>query len=111
MYKANEDAAVFTSLPISEFVKAKPGGKERQVDNKEMVACGSETDSGDENDENCMPEPLTALFDPTAINLTNEVLSVHAKKIYTNIIYQQTFRIPMIAFVKLPKSKLHPPLG
>ena len=45
-------AAVFTS--ISKFVPEK-------IDN-------SDTDTADENETNSLPEPLTSLYDPLAIN-------------------------------------------
>ena len=86
LFEINKDAVVFTSLPVSEFAKAKAGGERCQVDVKEIVAYGSETDSCDENDENCIPEPLTALFDPTTINLANEELSEHGKKLYQHYV-------------------------
>ena len=58
LFEINKNAAVFTSLPVSEFTTAKAGGEKCQADVKEIVACRSETDSCDENDENCIPEPL-----------------------------------------------------
>eukprot|EP00794_Sanderia_malayensis_P006492 gene6492-7236_t len=45
-------------------------------------AVDSDTDSDTENDTNVIPEPLTSLFDPTAINMSENMLSSHAKKLY-----------------------------
>ena len=42
----------------------------------------SETDTGDEDESNCISEPLTSLFVPQAINFTNDELQEHCKKSY-----------------------------
>ena len=39
----------------------------------------SETDTGDEDESNCISEPLTSLFVPQAINFTNDELQEHCK--------------------------------
>ena len=42
----------------------------------------SDTDTADDSELNCIPEPLTSLYDATAINLSSEKLSVLCAKIY-----------------------------
>lgn len=42
----------------------------------------SGTDTGDEDEQNSIPEPLTSLFQPSAINDTKEELEHHTKKLY-----------------------------
>ena len=63
-------AAVFTS--ISKFVPEK-------IDN-------SDTDTADEDETNSLPEPLTSLYDPLAINWSEEDIKTTSKKIYERYI-------------------------
>ena len=63
-------AAVFTS--ISKFVPEK-------IDN-------SDTDTADEDETNSLPEPLTSLYDPLAINWSEEDIKTMGKKIYERYI-------------------------
>ena len=63
-------AAVFTS--ISKFVSEK-------IDN-------SDTDTADEDETNSLPEPLTSLFDPLAINWSEEDIKTMARNIYERYI-------------------------
>ena len=61
---------VFTS--ISKFVQEK-------TDN-------SDTDTADEDETNSLPEPLTSLYDPLAINWSEEDIKTMGKKIYERYI-------------------------
>ena len=63
-------AAVFTS--ISKFAPEK-------IDN-------SDTDTADEDETNSLPEPLTSLYDPLAINWSEEDIETMGKKIYERYI-------------------------
>ena len=63
-------SAVFTS--ISNFVPEK-------IDN-------SDTDTADEDETNSLPEPLTSLYDPLAINWSEEDIKTMGKKIYERYI-------------------------
>ena len=63
-------ATVFTS--ISKFVP-------------EMVDI-SDTDTAHEGETNLLPEPLTSLYDPLAINWSEEVIKTTGKKIYERYI-------------------------
>ena len=63
-------AAVFTS--ISKFVPEK-------IDN-------SDTDTADEDETNSLPEPLTSLYDPLAINWSEEDIKTMGKKVYERYI-------------------------
>ena len=40
------------------------------------------TDSFPETEETTLPEPLTSVYDPTAINLSNEKLKIRCTKAY-----------------------------
>lgn len=82
LYHAYPKAAVFTSLPSDEFYKSGP--KKRISIN---LKNDSETDTDCEKETNRMPEPLTSLFDPTAINMTDEELIEHGKKLYNKYCY------------------------
>ena len=63
-------AVVFTS--ISKFVPEK-------IDN-------SDTDTADKDETNSLPEPLTRLYDPLAINGSEEDIKTTGKKIYERYI-------------------------
>ena len=63
-------ATVFTS--ISKFVPEK-------IDN-------SDTDTADEDETNSLPEPLTSLYDPLAINWSEEDIKTMGKKVYERYI-------------------------
>eukprot|EP00112_Aurelia_sp_Birch-Aquarium-sp1_P018060 Seg4256.2 transcript_id=Seg4256.2/GoldUCD/mRNA.D3Y31 product="hypothetical protein" protein_id=Seg4256.2/GoldUCD/D3Y31 len=82
LYHAYPKAAVFTSLPSDEFYKSGP--KKRISIN---LKNDSETDTDCEKETNRIPEPLTSLFDPTAINMTDEELIEHGKKLYNKYCY------------------------
>ncbi|KAK6169729.1 hypothetical protein SNE40_020722 [Patella caerulea] len=49
----------------------------------------SDTDSDQENDDNVLPEPITSLYDPTAINLEKKELIEFSEKQYH--LYTQTY--------------------
>ena len=63
-------AVVFTS--ISKFVPKK-------IDNSDLV-------TADEDETNSLPEPLTSLYDPLAINWSEEDIKTMGKKIYERYI-------------------------
>ena len=56
----------------------------------ENIDISSQTDTTDENDVTCLPEPLTSLFDSTAVNLGNDDLTSLHKDIYSQ--YHQKYR-------------------
>ena len=67
--KKNPDLAVFTSLDVSDFQgNHSPLDKNRAASDVKLksIEINSETDSGTENDETCIPEPLSGLFDPSS---------------------------------------------
>ena len=72
-------AAVFTS--ISKFVPEK-------IDN-------SDTDTADKDETNSLPEPLTSLHDPLAINWSEEDIKTIGKKIYERYIRSHLPYIPV----------------
>ena len=52
----------------------------------------SDTDTDSESDPGIIPEPLTSLFDPTAINLSDDALQTDASKLY-NIYLSNIYQI------------------
>ena len=72
-------AVVFTS--ISKFVPEK-------IDN-------SDTDTADKDETNSLPEPLTSLHDPLAINWSEEDIKTIGKKIYERYIRSHLPYIPV----------------
>ena len=56
----------------------------------ENIDISSQTDTTDENDITCLLEPLTSLFDSTAVNLGNDDLTSLHKDIYSQ--YHQEYR-------------------
>ena len=56
----------------------------------ENIDISSQTDTADETDVTCLPEPLTSLFDSTAVNLGNGDLTSLCKDIYSQ--YHQEYR-------------------
>eukprot|EP00112_Aurelia_sp_Birch-Aquarium-sp1_P020389 Seg5241.2 transcript_id=Seg5241.2/GoldUCD/mRNA.D3Y31 product="hypothetical protein" protein_id=Seg5241.2/GoldUCD/D3Y31 len=88
LYHAYPKAAVFTSLPSDEFYKSGPKKSTRKVPRISInLKNDSETDTDCEKETNRIPEPLTSLFDPTAINMTDEELIEHGKKLYNKYCY------------------------
>ena len=71
-------AAVFSSLPVYDIVDSSQSF--------EVVSCAqrddSETDSDIESDSTIIPEPLTSLFDPTAVHMDDENLNKLARERY-----------------------------
>ena len=74
--KIAPDAAFFTSIHLD--------------NSAENIDISSQTDTTDENDVTCLPEPLTSLFDSTAVNLGNDDLTSLHKDIYSQ--YHQKYR-------------------
>eukprot|EP00795_Rhopilema_esculentum_P015958 gene15958-7289_t len=81
LHKIYPKAAVFTSLPLYDILDNEAQSFEK--DAQMISGSGSETDTDIENSAYTLPEPLTSLFDPTAINMTDEDLQVHGRKLYT----------------------------
>ena len=81
---------MFTSLPSDELDKPVLKTLTKKVPHiSKELKDDSETDTDCENETNRIPESLISLFDPTAINMTNEELREHGKKLnsmccYTN---------------------------
>ena len=59
-------------------------------DRTENIHFSSQTDTADETDVTCLLEPLTSLFDITAVNLGNDDLTSLCKDIYSQ--YHQAYR-------------------
>ena len=59
-------------------------------DRTENIDFSSQTDTADETDVTCLLEPLTSLFDITAVNLGNDDLTSLCKDIYSQ--YHQAYR-------------------
>ena len=73
LHQIYSDAAVFTSIykgDIDDNLVPRQSGS------------NSDTDSDTETDENFLPEPLTSLFDPTAINLDPKSLANLSQQLY-----------------------------
>lgn len=74
LYSKNKTAAVFTSISEKDMHDSAP--RETGGD-----PCNdSDTDSDTEDGDNFLPEPLTSLFDPTAVNLTPDELASFSLK-------------------------------
>ena len=69
MYQENPASAIFTSIDPSCFHEYWNGDD-------------SSTDSFSETDETTLPEKLTSVYDPTAVNLSNEELKIRYTKAY-----------------------------
>ena len=69
LYQENPASAIFTSLDPSCF---------HECSNSHDGL----TDSSSETEETTLPEPLTLVYDPTAINLSNEELKIRCTKAY-----------------------------
>ena len=74
--KIAPNAAFFTSINLDSSA--------------ENIDISSQTDTADETDVTCLPEPLTSLFDSTAVNLGNGDLTSLCKDIYSQ--YHQEYR-------------------
>ena len=74
--KIAPNAAFFTSINLD--------------DSPENNDFSSHTDTADETDITCLPEPLTSLFDSTSVNLGNDDLTSLCKDIYSQ--YHQAYR-------------------
>ena len=75
LHQIYSQAAVFTSIYKGD------------IDDNLVAQCSSsnsDTDSDTETDENFLPEPLTSLFDPTAINLDPESLGSLSQQLYSD---------------------------
>ena len=69
LYELTPKSAFFTSVCTAEYAS----------DNSRM---DSDTDSDTENDDNCLPEPLTSMFDPTAIGISGSELVTRSECLY-----------------------------
>ena len=76
LFQANPNAAIFTSIDISDFQR------NENIDS-------SETDSATETEENCLPDTLTSLFDPSTINIDQHELTNLCEARYRE--YVQTY--------------------
>ena len=91
LYNTFPKAAVFTSLPIHEFTNVEENKRENTAAQEND---GSDTDSDIESDPSIIPEPLTSLFDPTAVNMDDFILDEHARKqfnLYRENNFQRAF--------------------
>lgn len=79
LHEIYPQAAIFTSLPSYEFNTCV---KETHLCLKIHDTSTSDTDTDIESDPGIIPEPLTSLFDPTAINLSDDALQTYAAKQY-----------------------------
>ena len=52
------------------------------IEHIEHIELNSETDSDTENDETCIPEPLSGLFDPSSLNMNDNELFQHGNDLY-----------------------------
>ena len=81
LYCINPHSAIFSSVDTSQLT-----GEETMMKSfvvlEQNVYNESDTDSDTENEYNVIPEPLTSLFDPTAINMSKDELTCHSKRIY-----------------------------
>ena len=59
-------------------------------DSAENIDFSSKTDTADETDATCLPEPFSSLFDSAAVNLGNDDLTSLCKDIYSQ--YHQAYR-------------------
>ena len=79
-------AAIFTSIDSVTLFNEPSTGSLGQDCHE-----ASDTDSDTETSENCIPEPLTSLFDSTASNISQEQLDILAKQRYREYVstYEQ----------------------
>ena len=77
LHKVKSNAAFFTSIDINDYHQT-----EELIDT-------SETDTASETDQNCLPDTLTSLYDPSAINLAEESLSQLCDSRYAE--YKKTY--------------------
>ena len=99
------------SIPLEEFQQLKQivtnvaFFKIVDLDEQESAESfiNSDTDTADDSELNCIPEPLTSLYDATAINLSSEKLSVLCEKIYCEYVasYLQVFFNNLTEITKL----------
>ena len=75
LYNINSDLAVFKSIDNSEFL--------------DDAYSTSQTETSSETEETSLPEPLTSLYDPSSINMSQEQLTEHCKKLYR--VYKHTY--------------------
>ena len=69
MLSVNGRKVIFTSIDLSCF-------------HDDSNSDDSLTDSSSETEETTLPEPLTSVYDPTAVNLSNEELKICCTKAY-----------------------------
>ena len=81
LYCINTCSAIFSSVDTSQLT-----GEETMMKSfvvlDQNVYNESDTDSDTENEYNGIPEPLTSLFDPTAINMSKDELTCKSNRIY-----------------------------
>ena len=90
LHEIYPQAAVFTSLPAHEFKK----NAVETISHLKRHKSASDTDTDIENDPGIIPEPLTSLFDPSAINLCDDKLQIYAAKqynLYCDRNFQQSY--------------------
>ena len=75
LYNINSDFAVFKSIDNSEFL--------------DDAYSTSQTETSSETEETSLPEPLTSLYDPSSINMSQEQLAEHCKQLYR--VYKQPY--------------------
>ena len=78
-------------MPIHEFTNVVENKREKTAAPEKD---GSDTDSDIESDPSIIPEPLTSLFDPTAVNMDDFTLDEHARKqfnLYRENNFQRAF--------------------
>lgn len=82
LYDVCPQATIFTSVNPGSF------------GSNPVFSKDSETESDDENDQNLIPEPLTSLYDPAAINYSPSELHLHGQQSilqYSNCYNQSSF--------------------
>ena len=92
LYKISPNSAIFTSLDVSAYID---NDNDRAEAAKNVHhSSGSDTDSVDESEDSCIPEPLTSLFLPSSINMSDEELYEFGKSRYyqyVNSYYQKVY--------------------
>ena len=92
-------------MPIHEFTNVVENKRENTAASEKD---GSDTDSDIESDPSIIPEPLTSLFDPTAVNMDDFTLDEHARKQFNlygnNFAGKITFKGPLITLENWQRS-------
>ena len=78
LYKISPNLTIFTCFDVSAYID------NVRVDAVKNVhhSSGSDTQSVDEIEDSCIPEPLTSLFLPSSINMSDEELYEFGKSRY-----------------------------